>query len=113
MGVSSLNSTPAGANPSESFSGTKHQIEPLHGVGVAHDELRHGLCQWPLWGDDRPSVPRFCGCRPIEGRPYCAGHAAHAYLKPKKPEAGTRTIAETFHTGVARNSVFELRAGVR
>ena len=49
----------------------------------------HGpACMWPFGhpGDDDF---HFCGARPEPGRPYCAAHAAIAYIKPKdqKPQA--------------------------
>jgi GcrA cell cycle regulator len=115
LGVSSLTSAPVAA-----VNG---------GAGVLFEDLRPEHCRWPLWNDDlEPSLREqpglagggrraekhaYCGCARVAGRPYCEGHVAIAYLKPKKPEPGARTIADTFHTEVARNSVFELRAGFR
>jgi GcrA cell cycle regulator len=127
LGVSSLNSAPV--------------VAVNGGAGVLFEALRPEHCRWPLWNDEAPAPSltraarvggrraasgeneaggrlladnfRYCGCTRVAGRPYCEGHVAIAYLKPKKPEPGARTIAETFHTEVARNSVFELRAGFR
>lgn len=116
LGVSSLTSAPV--------------VAVNGGAGVLFEDLRPEHCRWPLWNDEaaaetlreqpglaggglRAEKFHYCGCAKIAGRPYCEGHAALAYLKPKKPEPGTRTIADTFHTEVARNSVFELRAGFR
>ena len=28
----------------------------------------------------------FCGARPLPGKPYCAEHAAVAYVRPKEPK---------------------------
>ena len=42
---------------------------------------RHGLtCCWPL-GDPGTKGFTFCGGDPIAGKPYCAQHAALAYVK--------------------------------
>jgi len=35
-------------------------------------------CAWPK-GDPLQPGFRFCGARPIPGKPYCAEHAAKAY----------------------------------
>jgi GcrA cell cycle regulator len=45
------------------------------------------VCMWPIGhpGDDDF---HFCGTPPDGGKPYCAKHAALAYIRPKdKPEA--------------------------
>ncbi len=45
------------------------------------------VCMWPI-GHPTDDNFHFCGGRPIIGKPYCAGHAAVAYIRPKdKPEA--------------------------
>ncbi len=45
------------------------------------------ICMWPI-GHPSDDDFRFCGGRPIAGKPYCAEHAAKAYIRPKdKPEA--------------------------
>ena len=38
-----------------------------------------------LWPHGHPSDVnfRFCGARPLPGKPYCAEHAAIAYIRPK------------------------------
>ncbi|PZR08156.1 MAG: hypothetical protein DI532_22430 [Azospirillum brasilense] len=40
---------------------------------------RHSTCQWPLWGDERPGEPVFCGAPVREGCSYCAAHARRAF----------------------------------
>jgi GcrA cell cycle regulator len=44
-------------------------------------ELTSKTCKWPV---GNPSMPGFffCGAEPVEGKPYCACHAARAYQKP-------------------------------
>jgi GcrA cell cycle regulator len=46
------------------------------------------VCMWPI-GHPTDDDFRFCGGSPIAGKPYCAHHAAVAYIRPKeqKPEA--------------------------
>ena len=50
-------------------------------------EFTGPACMWPI-GHPTDADFRFCGERPIAGKPYCERHVALAYLKPKeKPEA--------------------------
>jgi GcrA cell cycle regulator len=46
-------------------------------------EFNGPVCMWPLGhpGDDDF---RFCGEDPVSGKPYCAHHAAIAYIRPKE-----------------------------
>lgn len=44
-------------------------------------------CMWPS-GHPSDDDFRFCGDRPMAGKPYCEHHSALAYIRPKeKPEA--------------------------
>lgn len=45
-------------------------------------------CMWP-YGHPNDANFRFCGARPMPGKPYCPEHAAVAYVRPKdqKPDA--------------------------
>ena len=43
-------------------------------------------CTWPLGHPGEASF-HFCGKRPVQGKPYCADHAAMAYVAPKKTNA--------------------------
>jgi GcrA cell cycle regulator len=43
-------------------------------------------CSWPI-GHPREKNFHFCGARPLGGKPYCAEHAAMAYIPPKKSNA--------------------------
>ena len=53
-------------------------------------------CMWPI-GHPTDDDFHFCGGNPHPGKPYCASHAALAYIRPKnKP--------------VAKNEQFERRA---
>ena len=40
-------------------------------------------CLWPHGHPDDPHF-HFCGCQPLPGKPYCAAHAAVAYVRPKE-----------------------------
>ena len=46
------------------------------------------ICTWPQ-GHPNDKDFKFCGQRPMPGKPYCAEHAALAYVRPKdqKPDA--------------------------
>lgn len=39
-------------------------------------------CCWPI-GEPGTSAFRFCGAESMTGKPYCAEHAALAYVKPR------------------------------
>ena len=43
-------------------------------------------CSWPH-GHPGDKDFHFCGSRPVPGKPYCAEHAALAYVKPKERNA--------------------------
>ena len=42
-------------------------------------------CLWPHGHPDDADF-HFCGARPLPGKPYCAEHAAVAYVRPKEPK---------------------------
>lgn len=39
-------------------------------------------CLWP-YGHPNDTNFHFCGARPVPGKPYCAEHAAVAYVRPR------------------------------
>jgi GcrA cell cycle regulator len=45
-----------------------------------------GSCSWPS-GHPGEKDFGFCGKRPLAGKPYCAEHAAMAYVRPKSHNA--------------------------
>lgn len=49
---------------------------------VEFNDLRADHCRWP-YGDVAPFM--FCGCKPMEGKPYCAAHNAAGAI-PMKAE---------------------------
>jgi GcrA cell cycle regulator len=40
-------------------------------------------CLWPQGHPDDADF-HFCGAEPLPGKPYCAAHAAVAYIRPKE-----------------------------
>ncbi len=49
--------------------------------GAVERASRQGpTCQWPI-GDPGTPEFHFCGATPLSGKPYCAEHAAIAYVK--------------------------------
>jgi len=65
------------------------KVEPVAGIGILSEAMKTSHCQWPLWDGDLPPLDqrRHCGCAVAAGRPYCAAHAARAYVKIKpRPE---------------------------
>jgi GcrA cell cycle regulator len=40
-------------------------------------------CSWPI-GHPGEKTFHFCGGKPVAGKPYCAEHAALAYIRPKE-----------------------------
>jgi GcrA cell cycle regulator len=49
---------------------------------AARPRLGARTCCWPI-GEPGTSGFRFCGAEPVAGKPYCAEHAALAYVKPR------------------------------
>lgn len=49
---------------------------------VARPRLGARSCCWPI-GEPGTSGFSFCGAEPMAGKPYCAEHAALAYVKPR------------------------------
>lgn len=48
--------------------------------------LQAPVCSWPH-GHPGDKNFRFCGQPPVPGKPYCAEHAALAYVRPKSTNA--------------------------
>ncbi|GBD57157.1 GcrA family cell cycle regulator [Gluconobacter wancherniae] len=48
--------------------------------GVDRPVRRGPSCCWPIGDPGTPGF-HFCGARPLSGKPYCAEHAAIAYVK--------------------------------
>jgi GcrA cell cycle regulator len=64
-------------------------VEPIAlGHGCSLLELGQGKCRWPI---NEPGAEdfRFCGNAPVEGLPYCLGHARLAYRPAGRQRHGT------------------------
>ncbi|WP_081581766.1 GcrA family cell cycle regulator [Pararhodospirillum photometricum] len=48
-------------------------------------DLPAGACRWPIGHPGEPSFT-FCGEPALPDKPYCAEHAARAYVVMPKPE---------------------------
>jgi GcrA cell cycle regulator len=59
-----------------------------NGCGCTLLELGRATCRWPVGASDTADA-RFCGNPPIEGLPYCAGHARIAYRPAGRRRTGT------------------------
>lgn len=57
---------------------------PLKSPPMRHSVEKAGPgCSWPH-GHPGQQGFRFCGKRALPGKPYCAEHAAMAYVKPRE-----------------------------
>lgn len=48
------------------------------GKQIQMEDLRDKMCRWPN-GDPQTDDFSFCGCKTLEGTPYCENHATIAY----------------------------------
>lgn len=81
--VASPKATPRAAPASASRPAPpERKMAPPRRVREAMDRgTRRGpSCQWPHGDPGTPGF-RFCGAKPLMGKPYCAEHAAVAYVK--------------------------------
>jgi GcrA cell cycle regulator len=62
------------------------EVPIANGCGCTLLELGREKCRWPV---SNPGVAdfRFCGNAPVEGLPYCLGHARIAYRRAGKRRA--------------------------
>ncbi|MCX5614890.1 GcrA family cell cycle regulator [Bombella saccharophila] len=70
------------AEAPQAVSAPPRKVTPPRRVREAMDRsIRQGpTCQWPH-GDPGTPEFHFCGATPLAGKPYCAEHAAIAYVK--------------------------------
>jgi len=57
------------------------------GPGCSLMELGDDKCRWPI-GEGAAAEAKFCGNRPLNGLPYCAGHARLAYRASTRRAVG-------------------------
>jgi GcrA cell cycle regulator len=62
------------------------EISIHNGRGCSLLELGRGMCRWPI---SEPGAEDFCFCgnKPVEGLPYCVGHARIAYKSAARRRA--------------------------
>ena len=65
------------------------------------EEARTGAraCAWPIGDPDDPDF-HFCGAPSIEGKPYCAEHAARAYISKSKSSGGAAAASSQARSAV-------------
>lgn len=56
---------------------------PIQEGGVSLLEIEQNQCRYPVTPDSATSH-RFCGCKAVDGLPYCEGHARLAYRVPDR-----------------------------
>ncbi|WP_264816862.1 GcrA family cell cycle regulator, partial [Acidomonas methanolica] len=56
-------------------------LRPMVRSITGESSVRRGAaCCWPIGDPGTPGF-HFCGAKPLPGKPYCAEHAALAYVK--------------------------------
>jgi len=62
------------------------EAEPIHnGQCCSLMELSRETCRWPIDNTGAAADVWYCGNKPVEGLPYCAGHARIAYRLTSRP----------------------------
>ena len=56
---------------------------PRRRIIVTKHEVSGPACSWPI-GHPGEKGFHFCSEKPMAGKPYCAAHAALAYIRPKE-----------------------------
>ncbi len=86
--INSTPRTPRVSKPAEPVR-LKPQPIPISADMVKMEELTSGMCNWPE-GEPGSEDFRFCGQPSLEGKPYCAGHCARAYVKSTRDRGQAR-----------------------
>ena len=73
---------------------------PISADMVKMEDLTAGMCKWPEGEPDHEDF-RFCGQPAIEGKPYCAGHCARAYVKSTRSRDQNSQIKSRVSSRVA------------
>jgi GcrA cell cycle regulator len=65
------------------------EIPIFNGCGCTLLELGQAQCRWPI---STPGAADFCFCgnEPVQGLPYCPGHARMAYRRAGRPRSAER-----------------------
>nr|WP_294915092.1 GcrA family cell cycle regulator [uncultured Neokomagataea sp.] len=73
--------TPSREEPKRALSSVVgHSGAPRMAPAIDRPVRRGPSCCWPFGDPGTPGF-HFCGARPLSGKPYCAEHAAIAYVK--------------------------------
>ncbi|MDF7673572.1 GcrA family cell cycle regulator [Acetobacteraceae bacterium ESL0709] len=63
-------------------------VRPKRVRDIMESPLKRGpSCQWPFGDPGTPDF-HFCGAKPLPGKPYCAEHAAIAYVRIRDRREG-------------------------
>jgi hypothetical protein len=66
-------------------------------------KIELGVVRSCLWMENEPSFDDCCGAPTLPGKPYCEGHHARAWVKPRP--RNTESVADTTQIeAVLRNS---------
>lgn len=75
------------------------------GLGIKLRDLENDMCRWPS-GDPKDKDFVFCGCKRIEGLPYCAEHCKAAY----QVQTRSRTLnANDFNNDAGTPADFDIK----
>jgi len=97
--INSSPRTPRISKPTASIR-VRPQMVPISADMVKMEELTAGMCNWPE-GEPGHEDFRFCGQSAIEGKPYCAGHCARAYVKSTRDRGQQPRIINRMASRVA------------
>lgn len=54
------------------------KLPEFKGIGIKLKDLENDMCRWPI-GDPKDKDFVFCGCKKVEGLPYCVEHCKAAF----------------------------------
>jgi GcrA cell cycle regulator len=97
--INSLPRTPRVSKPTAPVR-IRQQTVPISADMVKMEKLTVGMCKWPE-GEPGHEDFRFCGQPAIEGKSYCAGHCARAYVKSTRDRGQKPQIAMRMSSRVA------------
>lgn len=76
------------------------------GIGIKLKDLETDMCRWPS-GDPKDKDFVFCGCKKVEGLPYCPEHCKAAY----QTQTRSRTLnAADFNQDAGTPADFDIKA---
>lgn len=75
------------------------------GLGIKLRDLENDMCRWPT-GDPQDKDFAFCGCKKMEGLPYCEEHARLAYQVPGRSR---KINADDFNNDAGSPADFDIK----